>query len=186
MDVVSVISVPYSKAFGRALAASILVLTACAPLPPQGSGTAASAPASAPAAPPAPVVPPSPRVAGVQHIPVGGASGYRTEVVVTPPSQVCDFDAFTDGFQYGYASTWNRLVMDAARDPGKGAPVASAAAGVSIPTFDPASIHLQDERYKIEWNGDQRVNACASDGYLIGRIVGTHQASVDQKAGAGQ
>jgi hypothetical protein len=179
MDLVSVISVPYLKAFGFALTASLLVLTACAPLPQQGSSTSGSTLPSVPAAPPAPVVSPSPRVAGVQHISVGGGSGYYTEVVVTPPSQVCDFDAFTDGFQYGYASSWNRLAMDAARDPAKGS-------GAAIPTFDPASIHLQDERYKIEWNGDERVNACASDGYLIGRIVGTHQAAVDQKAGTGQ
>jgi hypothetical protein len=177
MDVVSVISVPYPKAFGFALTASFLVLTACAPLPPQGSSTPSSTLPSAPAAQPAPVVSPGHRVAGVQHIQVGGASGYRTEVDVTPPSQVCDFDAFTDGFQYGYASTWNRLAMDAARDPAKGS-------GAATPTFDPASIHLQDERYKIEWNGNERVNACASDGYLIGRIVGTHQAGVDQKTSA--
>jgi hypothetical protein len=179
MDLVSVISVPYLKAFGVALTASILVLTACAPLPPQGSSTVGSTPPRVPATLPAPAVSPSPRVAGVQHIQVGGTTGYRTEVVATPPSQVCDFDAFTEGFQYGYASSWNRLAMDAARDTAKGS-------GAAIPTFDPASIHLQDERYKIEWNGDERVNACAADGYLIGRIVGTHQAAVDQKAGTGQ
>jgi hypothetical protein len=116
----------------------------------------------------------------VQHIPVGDPANYHTEVVVTPPSQVCDFDAFADGFQYGYASTWNRLAMEAAREPAK------SPGAAPLPSFDPSAIRLQEERYKIQWNGNQRVNACASDGYLIGRIVGTHQAGVDQKAGAGQ
>jgi hypothetical protein len=149
-------------------------------MPPQGGSNAGNTlPPTPKIAPPAEAVTPSPRVAGVQHIAVGGATGYHTDVVVMPPSQVCDFDAFTDGFQYGYASNWNRLAMEAARDPAKGS-------GTPIPTFDPASIRLQDERYKIEWNGSERVNACASDGYLIGRIVGTHQAAVDQKAGVGQ
>ena len=110
-------------------------------------------------------------------IEVGGPGGYRTEVSITPPKQVCDLDAFADGVRYGYAYTWNRLVMEQAREGGK----------TTTPPpqqFDPSTIRLQDEQYKIVWNGDQRVNACASDGYLIGRIVGTHRAYVDLKGGA--
>jgi hypothetical protein len=175
-----VIFLSHLKALSASLALSIVVLSSCAPIPPQdGSGLPSAAPVAKAKPPPAPTAP-TPRVPGVQHITVGGTAGYHTEVVVTPPSQVCDFDAFAEGFQYGYASTWNRLAMEAAREPAKNP------ASAAIPTFDPASIRLQDERYKIQWNGNERVNACASDGYLIGRIVGTHQASVDQKAGVGQ
>ncbi len=114
---------------------------------------------------------------GSQRIEVGGPNGYRTEVAITPPKQVCDLDAFADGVQYGYAYTWNRLEMEQAREGGK-------TAGAPPPQFDPSAIRLQDEQYKIVWNGDQRVNACASDGYLIGRIVGTHRAYTDLKGGA--
>ena len=170
------------KVPGVLVAASIVLLSACAPIPP-GENAINSLPslASAPVVAAAPQVPRK-RVAdaggsGVQHIEVGGPSGYRTEVAITPPKQVCDLDAFADGVQYGYAYTWNRLVMERARD-------ASKAAAVPQSQFDPAGIHLQDEQYKIVWNGNQRVNACASDGYQIGRIVGTHQAYVDLKGGA--
>jgi hypothetical protein len=184
-----VIFTPPLKVLGGFLAASIFVLSACAPLPTaESTGSASSAlPASA-AAPVAVAQAPQPnprRVAqvdssgapGPQRIEVGGSSGYRTEVAITPPKQVCDFDAFADGVQYGYAYTWNRLVMEQAREGGK-------TAGAPQPQFDPSAIRLQDEQYKIVWNGDQRVNACASDGYLIGRIVGTHQAYTDLKGGA--
>jgi hypothetical protein len=174
-----VIFLPDLKVLTVSLALSIVALNACAPIPPQDSTRRPPPPVAKATPAPAPTTP-TPRVPGVQHIPVGGTAGYHTEVVVTPPSQVCDFDAFADGFQYGYASTWNRLAMEAAREP------ANNPATTPIPAFDPSSIRLQDERYKIQWNGNQRVNACASDGYLIGRIVGTHQASVDQKAGVGQ
>ena len=173
------------KVLGVSLAASILVLGACAPLPPGDSAN--NALPSATTAPVA-VAKPQPtqrRTAQVdssgapaaQRIEVGGPSGYRTEVSITPPKQVCDLDAFADGVQYGYAYTWNRLVMEQARDGGK-------TAGAPPPQFDPSAIRLQDEQYKIVWNGDQRVNACASDGYLIGRIVGTHRAYTDLKGGA--
>jgi hypothetical protein len=178
-----VIFLSHLKGLSASLTLSIVVLSACAPIPPQnGSGLPPAAPvAKAPPAPAPTPTAPTPRVPGVQHIPVGGTAGYHTEVVVTPPSQVCDFDAFAEGFQYGYASTWNRLAMEAARgDPAKNP------ASATIPTFDPTSIRLQEERYKIQWNGNERVNACESDGYLIGRIVGTHQAAVDQKVGVGQ
>ena len=173
------------KVLGVSLAASILVLGACAPLPPDGSASSAL-PASTPVQVAA-AKPQSPqrRTAQVdasgapaaQRIEVGGPSGYRTEVSITPPKQVCDLDAFADGVQYGYAYTWNRLVMEQAREGGK-------PAGAPPPQFDPSAIRLQDEQYKIVWNGDQRVNACASDGYLIGRIVGTHRAYADLKTAA--
>ena len=177
------------RASGAFLAASILLLSACAPIPP--TENAAS---TLPSAASAPVVVAAPKrqsrnrsaeaiaagasgVPGVQRIDVGGPSGYTAEVSITPPKQVCDLDAFADGVEYGYAYTWNRLVMEQIRDSGKSATPPKA-------QFDPAGIRLQDEQYKIVWNGDQRVNACASDGYLIGRIVGTHQAFVDMKGGA--
>lgn len=174
------------KVLGVSLAASILVLGACAPLPPAGGASSALPPpptAQVAAAKPQPAPRRSAQVdssgaPGAQRIQVGGPSGYRTEVSITPPRQVCDLDAFADGVQYGYAYTWNRLVMEQARDGGK-------TTGAPQPQFDPSAIRLQDEQYKIVWNGDQRVNACASDGYLIGRIVGTHQAYTDLKGGAG-
>jgi hypothetical protein len=182
-----VIFTTHLKVLGVSLAASILVLSACAPLPP-ADGANSTLPAALPTAPVAAAQPPQPaprRSAQVdssgapapQRIEVGGPGGYRTEVAITPPKQVCDFDAFADGVQYGYAYTWNRLVMEQAREGGKAASAPPA-------QFDPSAIRLQDEQYKIVWNGDQRVNACASDGYLIGRIVGTHQAYLDLKGGA--
>ena len=165
------------KVLGASLAASILVLGACAPLPTDGSASSALPASSVPQAVAAKPQPGTRRTAQVdsfgapapQRIEVGGPSGYRTEVSITPPKQVCDLDAFADGVQYGYAYTWNRLEMEQAREGGK-------AGGAPQPQFDPSGIRLQDEQYKIVWNGSQRVNACASDGYLIGRIVGTHQA----------
>jgi hypothetical protein len=173
------------KVLGVSLAASILVLAACAPLPPDGSaGSAlpASSTAQVAAAKPQPAPRRSAQVDSsgapvAQRIQVGGPSGYQTEVSMTPPKQVCDLDAFADGVQYGYTYTWNRLVMEQAREGGK-------IAGAPQPQFDPSGIRLQDEQYKIVWNGDQRVNGCASDGYLIGRIVGTHRAYTDLKGGA--
>jgi hypothetical protein len=179
-----VIFTTHLKVLGVCLAASILVLGACAPLPPDGSASSAL-PASAPVQAAAKPQPRPRRSAQVdssgapvaQSIEVGGPTGYRTDVAITPPKQVCDLDAFADGVQYGYAYTWNRLVMEQAREGGK-------TAGAPQPQFDPSAIRLQDEQYKIVWNGDQRVNACASDGYLIGRIVGTHRAYTDLKAGA--
>jgi hypothetical protein len=161
-----VIFTTHLKVLGVCLAASILVLGACAPLPPDGSASSAL-PASAPVQAAATPQPRPRRSAQVdssgapvaQSIEVGGPTGYRTDVAITPPKQVCDLDAFADGVQYGYAYT-------------------------PQPQFDPSAIRLQDEQYKIVWNGDQRVNACASDGYLIGRIVGTHRAYTDLKAGA--
>ncbi|SAK93408.1 hypothetical protein AWB83_05418 [Caballeronia ptereochthonis] len=103
---------------------------------------------------------------------VGSANGYHLMVRTTPPSQVCDSDAFADGVRYGYALTWNRLVGEDARNGGK-----------PKRKFDASAIHSQDDQYKIQWNGKERVNACASDGYLIGRIVGTHLAGVDMRNG---
>jgi hypothetical protein len=87
---------------------------------------------------------------------------------------VCDYGAFADGVRYGYALNWNRLVGEEARDAGGQSPRRK---------FDAAALRSQDEQYKIEWNGAQRVNACASDGYLIGRVVGTHMAGVDMQGG---
>jgi hypothetical protein len=177
------------RASGAFLAASILLLSACAPVPPaENAATALPSAASAPvvAAQSKPqsrnrsaeaIAAGASGAPGVQRIDVGGPSGYKTEVSITPPKQVCDLDAFADGVEYGYAYTWNRLLMEQLRDSGKPATPPKA-------QFDPAGIRLQDEQYKIVWNGDQRVNACASDGYLIGRIVGTHQAYVDMKGGA--
>jgi hypothetical protein len=160
----------------------MLMLSACAPLPPSGDSVA-----QLPAAPSKTLVKPqfpNKRSAqpdsgplGEQRIAVGGANGYHTELLITPPKQVCDLDAFSDGIQYGYAYTWNRIALELARDPSK---------KTTAPPqqFDPAVIQSQDEQYRIVWNGTQRVNACASDGYLIGRIVGTHRAYADLKGGA--
>ena len=175
----------HSRVLGVSLAASILLFGACAPLPPDGSAgnslpSATIAPVAATKSQSAPKRSAQVNASGVpgeQRIDVGGANGYHTAVTITPPKQVCDLDAFDDGVQYGYADTWNRLVMEQAREGGK----------TTTPPpqqFDPSTIRLQDEQYKIVWNGDQRVNACASDGYLIGRIVGTHRAYVDLKGGA--
>lgn len=176
------------KSLGVGIAASVLVLGACAPLPPNDSASSAlpaSSAAQVAAAKPQPA-PSAPRrsaqvdasgAPAAQRIEVGGPGGYRTEVSITPPKQVCDLDAFADGVQYGYAYTWNRLVMEQAREGGK-------TAGAPQPQFDPSAIRLQDEQYKIVWNGDKRVNGCASDGYLIGRIVGTHKAYTDLKSAA--
>ncbi|MFT4434799.1 hypothetical protein [Caballeronia sp. 15715] len=175
----------YLKAPGVCIAASILFLGACAPLPPNDNASSAQ-----PASSVAPVVAAKPQPAArrsaqvdasgapaAQSIEVGGPAGYHTEVSITPPKQVCDLDAFADGVEYGYAYTWNRLVMEQVRDGGK-------TASAPPPQFDPSAIRLQDEQYKIVWNGDKRVNACASDGYLIGRIVGTHKAYTDLKGAA--
>jgi hypothetical protein len=157
------------------LIAAALALAACAPLPQQGdadtaaAASAASAPRAAQAAarPPTPPTPP-----GDQRIMVGSPNGYHLMVKATPPSQVCDNDAFADGVRYGYALTWNRLVGEDARNGGK-----------PKRKFDPAVIRSQDDQYKIQWDGKERVNACASDGYLIGRVVGTHLAGVDMRDG---
>ncbi|KMZ12747.1 hypothetical protein BHUM_03315 [Candidatus Burkholderia humilis] len=89
------------------------------------------------------------------------------------PSQVCDSDAFVDGVRYGYALTWNRLVADEVRDNG---------GKTAKRKFDDAAVRSQDDQYKIQWNGKERTNACASDGYLIGRVVGTHLAGLDMKS----
>jgi len=180
-----VIFTSHSRVLGVSLAASILLFSACAPLPPDGSAgnslpSATIAPVAATKSQSAPKRSAQVNASGVpgeQRIDVGGANGYHTEVAITPPKQVCDLDAFADGVQYGYAYTWNRLVMEQAREGGK-------TAGAPQPQFDPSAIRLQDEQYKIVWNGDQRVNACASDGYLIGRIVGTHRAYTDLKSAA--
>ncbi|SAK63676.1 hypothetical protein AWB78_02174 [Caballeronia calidae] len=151
-----------------------LILGACAPLPQQSDADAAAAASAASAAqaaqaarPPAPPTPP-----GEQRIMVGTANGYHLMVKTTPPSQVCDNDAFADGVRYGYALTWNRLVGEDVRSGGK-----------PRRKFDASAVRSQDDQYKIQWNGKERVNACASDGYLIGRVVGTHLAGVDMKNG---
>jgi hypothetical protein len=165
------------KSFSAALGASMLVLGACAPLPP-GAGTNGGLPAApnaasaaqAAASAPVPAGPP-----GEQRIMVGSPPGYHTTLKLVPPSQVCDNDAFADGVRYGYALTWNRLVLEQARNPGAKTPPKHK--------FDAASVQSHEDQYKIQWNGNERVNACASDGYLIGRIVGTHRASVDMNGG---
>jgi opacity protein-like surface antigen len=152
-----------------------LALGACAPIPQQSDADAAAAAASAASAaqaaqaakPPAPPAPP-----GEQRIMIGSPNGYHLMVKTTPPSQVCDNDAFADGVKYGYALTWNRLVGEEARNGGK-----------PKRKFDASVIHSQDDQYKIQWNGKERVNACASDGYLIGRVVGTHLAGLDMRGG---
>jgi hypothetical protein len=154
-----------------------LMLGACAPLPQQGADANAAAAASAAsaaqaaqtaqAAPPPPATPATP---GEQRIVVGSANGFHRTVKATAPSQVCDYDAFADGVRFGYALTWNRLVSEDARNAG----------GKSAKRkFDASAVRSQDDQYKIQWDGKQRTNACASDGYLIGRVVGTHLAGVD-------
>jgi hypothetical protein len=156
--------------------AAMVALSACAPLPPNADG---SAPAAAPNAasatttlvgPPVPAGPP-----GETRIVVGGSGGYHVTLKLVPPSQVCDSDAFADGVRYGYALTWNRLIMEQARDSGAKTPPKRK--------FDASSLQSHEDQYKIQWNGNERTNACAADGYLIGRIVGTHQASVDLHGG---
>jgi hypothetical protein len=153
-----------------------LVLGACAPLPQQSDADAAAAASAASAAQAAqaaaarPVVPPGPP--GEQRIMVGTPNGYHLMIKTTPPSQVCDSDAFADGVRYGYALTWNRLVGEDVRNGGK-----------AKRKFDASAVHSQDDQYKIQWDGKERVNACASDGYLIGRVVGTHLAGVDMRGG---
>lgn len=160
---------------GTALAVTAaLALGACAPLPQQDGTDAAAAASAASAAQAAqaakPIVPPGPP--GEQRIMVGSPDGYHLMVRTTPPGQVCDSNAFADGVRYGYALTWNRLVGEDARNGGK-----------PKRKFDASAIHSQDDQYKIQWNGKERVNACASDGYLIGRVVGTHLAGVDMRNG---
>jgi hypothetical protein len=162
------------KSAAALLAATLVALSACAPLPQDNAAADAAAAASAASAAQAasaavPATPPGPP--GEQRVTVGGGNGYRVTIKVMPPSQVCDNDAFVEGVRYGYAATWNRLLAEAVRESGV------RPAGKR--RFDPATIRLKDDEYKIEWNGKERVNACASDGYLIGRIVGTHLASVD-------
>jgi hypothetical protein len=172
------VSLNRGSIFARPSAASViaaLFLAACAPLPQQDStaanATAASAPQVVQAAPVKPAQPPAPP--GQQTLVVGTANGYHRTIKATAPSQVCDNDAFADGVRYGYALTWNRMIGEAAASGGK----------TSKRKFDAAALHSQDDQYKIEWNGKERVNACASDGYLIGRIVGTHLASEDLRPG---
>jgi hypothetical protein len=161
-------------------AAAALALGACAPLPQQNADAqsadaasgasavqAAAASAAAPASAPAPTPP------GEQRVVVGTEKGFHKIVTANVPSQVCDNDAFADGVRYGYALTWNRLAGEEARDNG---------GKTSRRKFDAAALRSQDSQYKIQWNGKERTNACASDGYLIGRIVGTHIASVDMKS----
>jgi hypothetical protein len=158
-------------------------LGACAPLPQQQSSAdaaaAASAASAAQAASAAAAAKAAARPSGptVQRIVVGRASGYHITVETTPPAQVCDNDAFDDGVRYGYALTWNRLVGEAARNN------SGKTGKVKLSKFDPSAIHSQDDQYKIQWDGKERTNACASDGYLIGRIVGTHLAGVDLRNG---
>ncbi len=165
---------------GATLSVSLMILGACAPLPTDNSSPAQVAaqpkPASGSQFPNKRSAAQNSGPLGEQRIPVGSTNGYHTEVVITPPKQVCDLDAFSDGVQYGYAYTWNRLTLEQARDPAK-------QPATPKPQFDPSVIQSQDEQYKIVWNGPQRVNACASDGYLIGRIVGTHRAYADLKGG---
>jgi hypothetical protein len=47
-------------------------------------------------------------------------------------------------------------------------------------------VQSKDEQYILHWgNGSEPDNACATYGYQIGKIVGTHRAYVDlHKAGA--
>ncbi|MFM0327107.1 hypothetical protein [Caballeronia glebae] len=153
-----------------------LLLGACAPLPQQSDADAAAAASAASAtqaaqaaqsAVKAPAGPP-----GERRIMVGSANGYHMLLKTTPPSQVCDDNAFADGVRYGYALTWNRLVSEEVRNGGK-----------AKRRFDASAVHSLDDQYKIQWDGKERVNACASDGYLIGRVVGTHLAGVDMRNG---
>jgi hypothetical protein len=162
--------------------AAALLLAACAPLPQQGADANAPQSASAPSAASAvqaamgnqgATQPAKPALGpGEQRIVVGTENGYHRIVKATAPSQVCDYGAFADGVRYGYAQTWNRLVGEEARDAG---------GKTSKRKFDAAALRSQDEQYAIQWNGKERVNACASDGYLIGRVVGTHIAGIDMK-----
>ncbi|WP_250473885.1 hypothetical protein [Caballeronia sp. GAFFF1] len=169
-----------SAAFALATA---LALAACAPLPDQQKSADAAAAASAAQAAQAASAAAAAKAAAQpsgpteQRIVVGGANGYRVTVKTTPPAQVCDNAAFADGVRYGYALTWNRLVGEAVRENG-GKTLKS-----KLGKFDPSAIHSQDDQYKIQWDGKERTNACASDGYLIGRIVGTHLAGVDMRNG---
>ncbi|VXB30239.1 conserved exported hypothetical protein [Burkholderia sp. 8Y] len=172
------------KGAGTAFAfATALAMAACAPLPDQQKNADAAAAASAAQAAQAASAAAAAKAAAAasgpteQRIAVGGASGYHVTVKTTPPAQVCDNTAFADGVRYGYALTWNRLVGEAIRENG-GKPVKG-----KLGKFDPSAIHSEDDQYKIQWNGKERTNACASDGYLIGRIVGTHLAGVDMRNG---
>ncbi|KND60223.1 hypothetical protein BVER_00215c [Candidatus Burkholderia verschuerenii] len=150
--------------------AAALVLGACAPLPQQNADTDAAAAASAASAAQVAKAAPFKPAPGEQRIVVGSSGGFHRTVKATAPSQVCDYDAFADGVRYGYALTWNRLVSEDARNAG----------GKSAKRkFDASAVHSQDDQYKIQWDGKERTNACASDGYLIGRVVGTHMAGVD-------
>jgi len=153
-----------------------LLLGACAPLPQQNdtaaAASAASAASAAQAAQAADKAPVAPAPPGERRIMVGTANGYHLMLKTTPPSQVCDDNAFADGVRYGYALTWNRLVSEDVRNGGK-----------AKRKFDASAVHSQDDQYKIQWEGKERVNACASDGYLIGRVVGTHLAGVDMRNG---
>ncbi|MDR5747296.1 hypothetical protein QCE73_29380 [Caballeronia sp. LZ029] len=151
-----------------------LLLGACAPLPQQNDTDAAAAASAASAAQAAqvPVKPAPPAPPGERRIMVGSANGYHLMLKTTPPSQVCDDGAFADGVRYGYALTWNRLVSEDVRNGGK-----------AKRKFDASTVHSLDDQYKIQWDGKERVNACASDGYLIGRVVGTHLAGVDMRNG---
>ncbi len=155
-----------------------LAFGACAPLPQQADADAAAAASAASAAQAAQAAraaakPVAPSPPGEQRIAIGGTSGFHTTVKTTPPSQVCDTDAFADGVRYGYALTWNRLIAEAARSGGR----------VDKRKFDASAVHSQDDQYKIQWDGKERTNACASDGYLIGRIVGTHLAGLNLRDG---
>ncbi|KMQ80877.1 hypothetical protein BPMI_00377c [Candidatus Burkholderia pumila] len=160
--------------------AAALALGACAPLPQQNADAGAATPASGAqssafakatiaAVGAAPALP-----SGEQRIVVGTANGYHRALKVTAPSQVCNQNAFADGVRYGYALTWNREISDEMR---------SAGGKSTRRRFDATAVHSQDDQYKIEWNGKERTNACASDGYLIGRIVGIHLAGVDLRDG---
>lgn len=43
---------------------------------------------------------------------VGQAPGYRAQIAVTPPWDVCDKPAFLEGVKKGYVDTWNQKVSD--------------------------------------------------------------------------
>lgn len=43
---------------------------------------------------------------------VGQTPGYRAQIAVTPPWDVCDKPAFLEGVKRGYADTWNQKVSD--------------------------------------------------------------------------
>lgn len=177
------------KGAGKALAcfaaiSTAFALGACAPLPEQqASADAAAAASAASAARAASAAAAASKAAAPapgpteQRIVVGGASGYRMTVKATPPAQVCDNQAFADGVRYGYALTWNRLVGEEMRS-GTGKLTRR-----KLGKFDASAVHSLDDEYKIQWNGKERTNACASDGYLIGRIIGTHLAGEDLRNG---